>query len=307
VNSIIPQEDIWRIWRCLVGELVPVVRFHYFISVQIQSANTDQSDQWKDTPVHILANPDTIWQTGKCIFQILTRGRFFDNKLEIIRPVDNGEKFGEFKVETLQKIYSVNLMKYVVDTLAYDPATRPTREQLLEHFNEVIKIYEERISAGQSVANQPPGEDLYQPKSPSEAAVIPKGFTKKQGEVYSIIMDAVNERIRAGRSGPRIVVITDLAKDYDDLIAMILLKELHRLGVLTLVGFVTNLMPAEKRASFGRGALDVLGLNRVPIAAGSRGESDDKKDHEVHDHEFSYCDFFAAKGTQFKGGQELLH
>jgi hypothetical protein len=34
-----------------------------------------------------------------------------------------------------------------------------------------------------------------------------------------------------GQSPPEIVVITDLAKDYDDLSAMIVLKELHRIGL----------------------------------------------------------------------------
>jgi hypothetical protein len=233
----------------------------------------------------------------------LTRGRFFDNKLDILQPIDNGEKFGQFKVETLQKTYSVDLMKYVVDTLAYDPAARPTREQLLKHFNEVIKIYEEGTSAEQPAA-QSPGEDLYQPKNPSESALIPKDLVQKHGEVYSTIMTAVNERIRAGRRGPRIVVITDLAKDYDDLIAMILLKELHRLGVLTLVGFVANLMPAERRARFGRGALDVLGLKKVPIAIGSRG--DFSKDHKVLPHEFANVTFWPPDETQYEDGQELL-
>jgi hypothetical protein len=56
------------------------------------------------------------------------------------------------------------------------------------------------------------------------------------------------------------VVITDLAKDYDDLAVIIVLKELYRLRFMHLEAFIANLELSRKRAIYGRVALDSLGL-----------------------------------------------
>ncbi|PQE15345.1 hypothetical protein CJF32_00010807 [Rutstroemia sp. NJR-2017a WRK4] len=68
-------------------------------------------------------------------------------------------------------------------------------------------------------------------------------------------------------------------------------KKLSRrsLGLIVLRGFVANLEPAGKRAGFGRGALDLLLLPRVPIANGTRRLPQNKK-HDEHDYEFD-CSF----------------
>jgi hypothetical protein len=87
---------------------------------------------------------------------------------------------------------------------------------------------------------------------------------------------------------------------------MLCLKELSRLGVVTLEGFVANLMPAEDRALFGRGALDSLGLQRVPIGIGTRGS---EKPHEILDYEFAGIEAFMPPKSKLKElpyGQDLL-
>jgi hypothetical protein len=56
------------------------------------------------------------------------------------------------------------------------------------------------------------------------------------------------------------MVITDLAKDYNDLAAIVVLKELYRLGFVHLKAFIANLELSCKRAIYGRAALDSLGL-----------------------------------------------
>jgi hypothetical protein len=80
---------------------------------------------------------------------------------------------------------------------------------------------------------------------------------------------------------------------------MVLLKELHRLGLIELREFVANLEPAEKRAGFGRGALDLLGLPEVPVAKGTRGLPKDKK-QKVHDYEFD-CSFIKEEEVTEEG------
>ena len=118
---------------------------------------------------------------------------------------------------------------------------------------------------------------------------IPQGLSEKERSHYETLIDLVEAN--PGRKQPHVVVITDLAKDYDDLAAMVILKELHRLKVIKLMGFIANLMPANDRAQFGRGALDTLGLRDIPIATGTSGfpEKAHRK-HEVLPYEFD-CNF----------------
>jgi hypothetical protein len=114
----------------------------------------------------------------------------------------------------------------------------------------------------------------YQPKNKNP--LIPDGLTHDEGKVYEKLMKIVQTRQKnatKAQKTPQIFTITDLAKDYDDLIAMLCLKELNRLGVVTLEGFVANLMPVDKRTLCGRGVLDSLGhMSRtVPARAGFLG------------------------------------
>lgn len=136
-------------------------------------------------------------------------------------------------------------------------------------------------------------------KEKERDAMIPKerngvSLTKGEKRYYEILLDIVEARRLSCTPRPQIVVITDLAKDYDDLAAMVVLKELHRLGVVELLGFIANLEPAANRARFGRGALDHLGLSTIPIATGTSGypPKEDKR-HNVEDYEFKKCPFMA--------------
>lgn len=100
---------------------------------------------------------------------------------------------------------------------------------------------------------------------------IPAGLDDKQRSVYDTLIKLRNQRKQRTEAPPNIAVITDLAKDFDDLTAMVVLKELHRLGLIKLCGFIANLKPERKRAIYGRGALDSLGLIHIPIAIGTDG------------------------------------
>lgn len=58
---------------------------------------------------------------------------------------------------------------------------------------------------------------------------IPTGLDASEIEVYKTLLGV---RERRTKPPPDVFVITDIAKDYDDLVAMILLKELQRLGLI---------------------------------------------------------------------------
>ena len=74
---------------------------------------------------------------------------------------------------------------------------------------------------------------------------------------------------------PRIVVFTDIEQDYDDLLAVIFLAEMHRMGAVELAGFVANHRPANERAKFLRTVLRLLNLPDVEVAVGTPGVKDD--------------------------------
>ncbi|PSS22567.1 hypothetical protein M430DRAFT_18117 [Amorphotheca resinae ATCC 22711] len=132
---------------------------------------------------------------------------------------------------------------------------------------------------------------------------IPKGLNHAERDIYDRLLKTLKNRVASGQKPPRLAVITDLAKDYDDLMAMVLLGELHRLGLVELEAFVANLMPAQQRARFGRGALDLLDLQKTPIAVGSAGS---ERQHKVNEYEFKHCSFMAPCTTTFEKGEDLL-
>lgn len=86
-------------------------------------------------------------------------------------------------------------------------------------------------------------------------------FAKEQ-EVYERLLEVAKVNTSKGAHVNRVVVITGLGKDYDDLAAMVVLKELHRLGLIHLEGFITNMKPSRKRAILGRVLLDPRPSNR---------------------------------------------
>ena len=78
-------------------------------------------------------------------------------------------------------------------------------------------------------------------------------------------------RARKPSDTPRIVVVTDIEQDYDDLMAIIFLSEMHRLGAIELAGFVANHKPAIERAKFLRSIVHLLGLKHLEVAQGTEG------------------------------------
>ncbi|KAK4197145.1 hypothetical protein QBC40DRAFT_309310 [Triangularia verruculosa] len=108
--------------------------------------------------------------------------------------------------------------------------------------------------------------------SASPASRIPFTEGTEEYRYYEVLQNVVRSRFPDMK--PRILVITDIEQDYDDLLAIIFLSEMHRMGAIELAGCVANHHPAEKRAKFLRTTLDCLNLQDVPVAIGTKGASD---------------------------------
>jgi hypothetical protein len=93
------------------------------------------------------------------------------------------------------------------------------------------------------------------------------------------------------------------------LTALLPLKGLDRSGIIEFEGLIANLEPAYKRAIYGRGALDSLGLQHVPIGVGTKAST---KKHEEYAYEFDspfmpdVKTFQPNKDNFFEDGFELL-
>jgi hypothetical protein len=320
-NEAIPEESVWKVFRCLIGALVPegskaLRRMDNGELQPVQKKRRTETGKKIRTvgeeraaneidgfPKHVVAGPDTIWQVGKCMLQLLTRGRFWDDESNVLNPVDNNEKFGVYKQTVLQQKYSKNLIKHILACLTRLPENRPTQDDLLQHFRTIFSVYD---GTYQPKPVDEESQEPYQPKDPR----IPTGLTREEGAVYETLIKVVEDRsFKFSKDSidrvPNIFGITDLAKDYDDLAALLCWKELRRLGVVRLKKFVANLMPARKRALFGRGALNHLGLKDIEIGVGSVG--DVKRVHDELSHEFKNSDaFIADPDTVLPEGQDLL-
>ncbi|KAI6707973.1 hypothetical protein JHW43_009499 [Diplocarpon mali] len=285
-DGMIPEQNVWDIFACLVSELVPA------------------GNSGPEIPAFLIESPNMIWQVGKCMLQILTRGRFWNEVSNTLSPTDDGEKFGSFKKAKLQAKYSRSLMKHILGCLSFVEYQRFTRANLMDHFRKVCAVY-----SGTYVPELEK-DSLDGPYHSKPGLKIPQGLTQAEGQFYEGLVQVLKKRqASTSKDGvdrtPRIVTITDLAKDYDDLMALMCLKELHRMGIVQLEGFVANLMPAKRRALFGRGALDSLGLSEIPIGVGSVG--DPLRELDSYSHEFDNTQrFVAPDDTPLEEGQKLL-
>ncbi|TVY87100.1 hypothetical protein LAWI1_G006499 [Lachnellula willkommii] len=137
---------------------------------------------------------------------------------------------------------------------------------------------------------------------------IPQGLRYAEGLVYQDLLQVAKQRKAAGVPPPQVVVITDIMKDVDDLVAMVLLKDLHRLGLIVLKGFVANLKPARTRALAAKGALNTLGLSDIPVGVGTDAQVVEvgKQPRKVSDYEFDMCPFIAPSNTHLEDGFDLL-
>ncbi|KAL7541034.1 hypothetical protein ACHAXR_010566 [Thalassiosira sp. AJA248-18] len=89
--------------------------------------------------------------------------------------------------------------------------------------------------------------------------------------------------------GTPVIVFTDIGRDVDDEMALVLLSSLKRKHMLNPIAVVTTLSPEKDRAHLARGSLDTMGMADVPVGVGGRGGVADGVELEVYeaDHTWS--------------------
>ncbi|KAH8686085.1 hypothetical protein BGZ60DRAFT_396862 [Tricladium varicosporioides] len=222
--------------------------------------------------------------TANTIILLATQHRFrLDRNGQFVSHHEQS-KFEEFKDSVWKKQYSKEFIDLLCDSCFNTDDRKPSKGVILDYCENASKI---GYCSGK--------------------VVIPNGLPQEEEEVYITLLGVVSQREAGGQKPPHIVVISDIAKDVDDLIAWVVLKELHRLGLVVLRGFIANFYPEKQRARHGRGVLDHLYLPAIPVAKGTCGGG---KRPIPYPYEFEgeegAKNFMAPQDTHFLDGTELL-
>ncbi|KAF2648807.1 hypothetical protein K491DRAFT_698604 [Lophiostoma macrostomum CBS 122681] len=120
-------------------------------------------------------------------------------------------------------------------------------------------------------ARQPPAQEPQPSSAPAKPTPSPAMKTRSKTKIAEVTLSS---RL------PNIWLFTDIGKDYDDMMALLMLGWAHKHGEIHLVGVITTYEPAGKRAQFARGLLDAMGIFDVPVARGTAATDKPKPAHE---------------------------
>lgn len=102
--------------------------------------------------------------------------------------------------------------------------------------------------------------------------------------------------------GTPVIVFTDIGRDVDDELALVLVSALRRIHILNPIALIATLTPQHERAFLARGCMDALGMADVPVGIGSSGGVSDDIDVEVYDAQYS-----RASPSIYLSGMELVY
>lgn len=88
-----------------------------------------------------------------------------------------------------------------------------------------------------------------------------------------------NRRVKAAK----IIVFTDVGRDIDDAVLLVILAYLHKIGVAKVLLVVANVKPSETRAKAAKFIFEDMGAPEVPVAYGTDGT---EENFPLHCHEF---------------------
>ncbi|KAK1747849.1 soluble adenylyl cyclase [Skeletonema marinoi] len=102
--------------------------------------------------------------------------------------------------------------------------------------------------------------------------------------------------------GTPVIVFTDIGRDVDDELSLVLLSALRRKHLLNPIAIIATLSPQDQRAHLARGSIDSMGMPDVPVGIGSSGGVDDDIELEVYD-----ADYSIPSPCIYQSGIELVY
>jgi tetratricopeptide (TPR) repeat protein len=101
--------------------------------------------------------------------------------------------------------------------------------------------------------------------------------------------------------GTPVVVFTDIGRDVDDELALVLLSALKKKCILNPIAVITTLSPQRERAHLARGSMDAMGMPDVPVGIGSCGGVAEGVELDIY--EAAYA---RSSSCIFESGAELV-
>ena len=102
--------------------------------------------------------------------------------------------------------------------------------------------------------------------------------------------------------GTPVIVFTDIGRDVDDEMALVLLSALKRKRILNPIAVIATLSPQQDRAHLARGTLDAMGMPDVHVGVGGRGGVVDGVELEVYE-----ADYSRYSPSIYESGMELVY
>ncbi|KAL3802963.1 hypothetical protein HJC23_011586 [Cyclotella cryptica] len=102
--------------------------------------------------------------------------------------------------------------------------------------------------------------------------------------------------------GTPVIVFTDIGRDVDDELALVLISSLRRIHILNPIAVIATLTPQRDRAYLARGSMDAVGMADVPVGIGSSGGLSEDMEVEVYDAEYS-----RASPCIYESGMDLVY
>jgi predicted ATPase/class 3 adenylate cyclase len=102
--------------------------------------------------------------------------------------------------------------------------------------------------------------------------------------------------------GTPVILLTDIGRDVDDELALVLLSALRKKHLLNPIAVITTLSPQTERAHLARGSMDALGMPDVPVGIGSSGGVGDDILLEVYE-----ADYSRPSQCIYQSGIELMY
>ncbi|KAL7517295.1 hypothetical protein ACHAWX_002227 [Stephanocyclus meneghinianus] len=88
-------------------------------------------------------------------------------------------------------------------------------------------------------------------------------------------------------NGTPVIIFTDIGRDVDDEMALVLLSSLRKMRMLDPIAVIATLSPEKNRAYLARGSMDILEMADVPVGIGSSGGIRSCVKLEIYDAEYS--------------------
>lgn len=167
-----------------------------------------------------------------------------------------------------EAVFSVNHSNIIPNLIVYGDILQAVGER-----EKALMVYERAESIHKG--NCKPGQKEFELDECREKILSLTTLLRNEMTFITDDMDAVTSRTRQDGeerinwAGTPAIVITDIGRDIDDALALVILSSLRKMCVINPLAVIITLEPTEDRACLARTILDSLSMHDVPVGIGT--------------------------------------